>query len=338
MIPNEFDTRSFPAAEQFEAWRSWYGGVFDSMPRQPVEGGFLARHLTWTLGGLVVSRVSAPPVDGRRTKLHIRRNPVDHWVITIYERGVFRIGMDDAWLQPALGAPFVVSLADEIATERNNDNQRIQLHLARNGFYEIAPLLDAARGMVLCTPLGKLLGEYMLMLERSLPSLAPEDAPRLRNAVQAMLEACLAPSADRLAKAGSQINVTLMERVRRVVDSHLHSPSLGPDKLCREAATSRSQLYRLLEGEGGVAHYIQRRRLSESFAMLCNVSNNFPIGKIAEMLCFTDASTFSRAFRREFGMNPREVRAASLVGVKPATPTDRKDREVHSFGDCLRSC
>ena len=338
MTPREFDTRSFPASEQFEAWRSWYGPVFDSVPRRPVECGFPATHLTWTLDGLVVSRVSAPPVDGRRTKAHIRRNPVDHWVITVYERGVFRIGMDDAWLETAPGVPFVVSLADEIAAERSNDNQRVQLHLARDSFYAIAPLLDAARGMVLSTPLGRLLGEYMLLLERSLPNLAPEATPRLCNAVQAMLEACLAPAADRLAKAGNQINVTMMERVRRAVDRHLRSPSLGPDKLCREAATSRSQLYRLLETEGGVAHYIQRRRLSESFAILCDASNNFPIGKIAEMLCFADASTFSRAFRREFGMNPREVRAASAAGLKQPTRRERTDLEAHSFGDCLRSC
>jgi hypothetical protein len=47
------------------------------------------------------------------------------------------------------------------------------------------------------------------------------------------------------------------------------------------AATSRSQLYRLLEGEGGVARYIRRRRLSESFAILCDTSNNFSIASIA---------------------------------------------------------
>ena len=199
-------------------------------------------------------------------------------------------------------------------------------------------MLDAARGTVLNTSQGKLLADYMLLLERNLPSLTPEDAPRLVNAVQAMLGACLAPSADRVASVGRQIDLTLMERVRRAVRKHLRSPSLGPDKLCREAATSRSQLYRLLEGEGGVAYYIQRRRLSESFAILCDVSNNFPIRVIAETLCFGDASSFSRAFRREFGMSPSEVRAASLAGLTPtATPKNPMGTGIHSFRDCLRT-
>lgn len=100
---------------------------------------------------------------------------------------------------------------------------------------------------------------------------------------------------------------------------------------------SRSQLYRLLEPEGGVATYIQRRRLRESFAILCDVSNNRPIGTVAEMLCFADASSFTRAFRREFGMSPKEVRAASLGGLSPQMPMAAGTQDIRNFADCLRS-
>src|SRR5260221_14741083 len=89
-----------------------------------------------------------------------------------------------------------------------------------------------------------------------------------------MLAACVAPSAERAAAVRDQIKLTLIERVRRAVRRNLRSASLGPDKLCREAATSRSNFYRLLEREGGVAHYIQRPGLSESFSMLCDATNN----------------------------------------------------------------
>ena len=217
-------------------------------------------------------------------------------------------------------------------------DERVQLLLARDSFQAIAPLLDAMRGMALNTSQGRLLADYMLLLERNLPNLTPEDGSRLPGAIQAMLAACLAPSVDRVAAAGRQIDLTLMERVRRAVRKHLRSPSLGPDTLCREAATSRSQLYRLLAGEGGVARYIQRRRLSESFAILCDISNSFSINAIAEALCFADASNFSRAFRREFGMSPREVRAASQAGLAPAAKSGDLPRpEVQSFNDCLRT-
>jgi AraC-like DNA-binding protein len=105
----------------------------------------------------------------------------------------------------------------------------------------------------------------------------------------------------------------------------------------RRGKRARSQLYRLLEGEGGVARYIQRRRLSESFAILCDASNSLSVGAIAEMFCFADTSSFSRAFRREFGASPGDVRAASSCRLRPATPTLAAERNVNTFADCLRS-
>jgi AraC-like DNA-binding protein len=183
-----------------------------------------------------------------------------------------------------------------------------------------------------------MLADYILLLERNMPLLDAEAADRLRNAVEAMLLACLKPTAKGIAAARDQINLTLMERVRQAVRRNLRSHSLGPDKLCREAAMSRSQLYRLLKDEGGVARYIQRRRLAESFALLCDITNDVAIGKLAEMLCFADHSTFTRAFRREYGITPEEVRALSSAGVSPVPMTKKvSDFVIRTFSDCLRT-
>jgi AraC-like DNA-binding protein len=93
----------------------------------------------------------------------------------------------------------------------------------------------------------------------------------------------------------------------------------------------------VLGNEGGVAHYIRRQRLSESFSILCDASNSCPIAKIAEMLCFADPSSFSRAFRQEFGLTPREVRGASLAGqtIALSGATGAKATGVSSFSDSL---
>jgi AraC-like DNA-binding protein len=326
-----------PASEQFEAYRDWYRSVFDVVPRQSVDEGFLAESLVWRLEGFAISRVFNPPIYVTRTKALIRRNPVDHWVITLGTRGTTDVRTRDALLEAPAGVPFVLSLGEEIISERNQDD-RVELYLARDSFHEIAPRLDAARGMVLNTPLGILLGDYMLLLQRHLPDMMPEDLPRLTSAVRAVVGAYIAPSSDRIAHAARHIDLSLLERVRRVVRKCLHSPSLGPDMLCHEVSASRSRLYRLLEGEGGVAHYIQRKRLSEGYATLCDTANTFPIAVIAEDLCFADASSFSRAFRQEFGVSPSDVRAASLAGLAPAaTPKDCIGLGIHSFSDCVRA-
>jgi AraC-like DNA-binding protein len=62
-----------------------------------------------------------------------------------------------------------------------------------------------------------------------------------------------------------------------------------------------------------------------------------PIGAVAESLCFADASNFSRAFRREFGMSPSDVRAVALAGLAPgAASRDLPGSEVGGFSNCLR--
>ena len=337
MFTGAFSTQPLPSGEQFEAWRGWYGPVFDAASPASPHAGFAATNDNWTVGGFTLSRVSSPPNSVTRTPSFVRRNPVDHWVITLSKQSESHVKAPSTDVEVPPGVPFILSLGHEMYIGRSKWEKRVQLLMSRDCFGAIAPLLDAASGSALDSPQGKLLADYMTLLEANLSSLPADDAVRLKDAVQAMVEACVAPSAERMVKAGSQINLTLMERVRRAVAKHLRSHTLGPDKLCREAATSRSQLYRLLESEGGVATYIQRRRLSESFAILCDVSNNLSIGRLAETLCFADASSFSRAFRREFGMSPKEVRAASLGGLSPPMPKAAGAHGVQSFADCLRS-
>lgn len=337
MLISTFATQRLPTSDQFAAWQSWYDPVFETIAPGAEEGGFDASNTNWTVGGLTISEVRSPPGAVARGKSLIRRDPVDHWVISLSSRTTSDVSVRGERIRVAAGIPFLVSLGEEIRINRMVSDDRIHLHLSRDAFADSAHLLDAAVGSSLDTAMGALLGEFLRLLRKNAQSFSRDDASHLKSAVQGMVEACLAPSAEGVQRAAKPIGFTLMERVRNAVTRHLRSPSLDADKLCREAATSRSQLYRLLEVEGGVARYIQRRRLSESFAVLCDTSNNFSIREIAEILCFADASGFSRAFRREFGMNPKEVRAASLHGFLPVAPASAYQRGAGAFRDCLRS-
>ena len=333
MLAQTFSTQPVPMFEQFEAWRRWYSPIFDVQPVRLSPDGFLATNWNWSLDGLTVSRVRSPPSTVCRPRSVIRRSPIDHWAVTVSKHSASEVEVGGMSLEAPGGAPFVLSLGEEMRVARSEHDDRLQLLLSRDHFKGIAHLLEVVKGKVLPAAQGRFLSDFMLLLERNLPTLAPEEICQLPNAVEAMLAACLAPSADRVETARRQIHLTLLERVLQAVQRNLRSPALGPDKLCREAAMSRSQLYRVLESEGGAAHYIQRLRLLESFAILGDVSNDHPIGKIAEMLCFADASSFSRAFRQEFGTTPREVRAASLAGQVRTAP---KSVSGHGFGDSLR--
>ncbi len=314
MVPQTFSTRPLPMFDQLEGWCRWHRPTFEIQSSKPSSDGFLATNSNWSLEGLTVSRVCSPATVVSRPKSAIRRSAVDHWVISLSELSGRHVQVRDRSLAVPARAPVVLSLGEEIHVSHHEDDDRIQFFLSRDRFDRIAHILEAVKAERLPAAHGDFLADYMRLLSRNLPTIAAPDADRLPGAVEAMLAACLAPSADRAATAQRQIDFTLMERVRRSVRENLFSPSLGPKRLCRDAAMSRSQLYRVLGNEGGAAHYIRRRRLSKSFSMLCDAANAYPIAKVAEMLCFADPSSFSRAFRQEFGLTPREVRAASLAG------------------------
>jgi AraC-like DNA-binding protein len=178
---------------------------------------------------------------------------------------------------------------------------------------------------------------YMMALEQRLPAVTEVDLPRLTNAVGAMLAASVAPSAKRVTVAKSQIDVGGKERVRQVVRRHLRTPTLAPTAVCRLVGMSRSNLYRLFEDKGGVARYIQRERLLEAHAILTDPATTESISAIAEDLCFADASSFSRTFKREYGHTPSEVRSPALAGLAaPAMPHGGAASQSDDFSALLR--
>ena len=174
-------------------------------------------------------------------------------------------------------------------------------------------------------------------MDRLEPDVREADPARLNKAVGAIVAAAVAPSAERVAVAKSQIDLGRKERVRQAVRRHLRTPTLEPKTLSRLVGMSRSSLYRLFEDTGGVARYIQLQRLFEAQAVLSDPATTQSISAIAEDLCFADASSFSRIFRREFGYSPSEVRWAALAGLAPsATPQSRILSDRANFGEFLR--
>jgi AraC-like DNA-binding protein len=88
-----------------------------------------------------------------------------------------------------------------------------------------------------------------------------------------------------------------------------------------------------------VTRYIQKQRLQEAHSMLSNPVLDTAISTIADDLCFPEPSSFSRAFRKEFGYSPSDVRSAALSGVViPAMPLDRPLHDITGFTDFLRGC
>jgi AraC-like DNA-binding protein len=127
-----------------------------------------------------------------------------------------------------------------------------------------------------------------------------------------MIAACFRTSAEAVARARPALEATLLERIRGRIETMLGSSGLNADALCQTFGLSRSALYRLFEPLGGVAGYIQTRRLMRAHADLADPGKApRKIYEVAYRWGFVSEAHFSRAFRRAFGVTPGEVRAGA---------------------------
>ncbi len=327
-----FSTLGLPPRDQFEGWRASVGithemtGMGDLARR-----GFVASVDSWRLGSVVVAIRRFPAMTFERPARRARADGLDHYSLLLMRDGVYDGDADGRATRLARGEAGLFDLARPEAS-RVGDNESLRLLVPRA---QLDPLLRGPPaglyGRALGGAPGTLLTGYLGLLAESLDRLTAVEAPLVGSAARDMLAACLAASLGLDARAQAEaaampIRETRLAQVRRFIDSRLTDPALGPEMICRALALSRSALYRLFEGGSGVAAEIQERRLAAIRARLADPAEGARIGELAYAYGFTSEAHFSRAFRRTFGMAPREVRLTATT-VRKAPPASASGTE-----------
>lgn len=111
------------------------------------------------------------------------------------------------------------------------------------------------------------------------------------------------------------VQLALTGQIARYIDERILDPSLTGEALAATFGISTRKLYCLFEAHGGVASYITRGRLQQARQMLADpAQQSRSIADIAELHGFAYRTNFVRAFRKLFGVTPREVRAHAAEG------------------------
>jgi AraC-like DNA-binding protein len=329
-------TTDLPPHRQFDAWRDTNAGLVEYQRPPANPDSYEVTATTWRFGGLALMTAETPAGSYSRRASLLRRDGIDLWSFSMATHGhrVYRTGDQITKMRP--GQLVLHSLAQPFDAARNESGW-LHLYLPRDELPE-AGVVAAPGCLMLDTPGGRLLRDHLVLLARELPRMTAEAGARMAEATRALIALALAPEPGRAEAAAVPVVAVQTMRLRGMIRTHLGEATLGPARLSRMAGISRSQLYRLFEPHGGVALFIQRERLNAAHRALLDPADARGIAEIAEAVGLFDPSSFSRMFRRTFGLSPRDLRMARSAGGLGTRGRGSLGEDPRgSFADLLRA-
>ncbi len=297
------------ARQLFGSWRETIAPIFDVRPLAgDWDAGFHAELDRHHLSTALVGQVATSAQHYERSESLIGAVGVDHLLIQRYEAGYTTLDLDGEEVHAGPGDVLVFDLSRPVRSHAT-DMRAVNLVLPRSLLALDAGSLDRVHGTVLsgASPLGSLAGDHLRSLLKAAPTLEPAAAPDIAKASAQLLSACLSPALMRESEAPATLTASVA-MICRFIDRRIGDPALDARMLCSAFGLSRSALYRLFAPIGGVSDYIRQRRLARArLALNASARGRGGIGKIARQFGFSSDDAFSRAFKAQFGIAPRDV-------------------------------
>ncbi|QKS00469.1 helix-turn-helix domain-containing protein [Sphingomonas sp. CL5.1] len=320
--PLRFDSADLPVADQYRTFAS--AMVNFDMARDST-GPFAARALIWRIGALVVTQVTAGPVQYDRPLSRVRGDKVDHIYLNYHFRGAVQVDCGRGAARAGPGSLLVIDMRQPCRMDVGSIEE-ISVAVPR---HLIMPRLESfdPHGLIATGGMTELLGATLRTICTSLPKVEPVHASTLERAIMDLAADAVLEALSK-AEATTKRQEALASRVRSYIDAHLAEP-LDVAAICAGVGVSRSSLYRAFGGSGGVLRQLQSRRLRKMHQLLDDPAETRSIAALAQVTGFADKSHFARLFKRAYGTTPGQFRA--MPGAR-----DRKVRDHHVaqvFGD-----
>jgi AraC-like DNA-binding protein len=257
------------------------------------------------------------------------------WLLMIQEEGICEVGQGARKIRLSPGdIGFLDTSRPYEVTFPRSFKQSI-LKMPAILFRDIAPRGQDLAGVALSgeQALTAIARENLLFLERSADVIAPIFLPAAANcAIGHLALAMRATIRDEAAKIAERAIADHIARADTYISDNLHDVELSVERVARSVGVSAGHLQQLYRAATNltVAQSILDQRLANCRKQLADPSRvDESVTDIAFRWGFSESSSFSRAFRRAFGISPRQYRQINRGAARPAKSTHpRMDPEI----------
>ncbi|MBB2908532.1 AraC-like DNA-binding protein [Rhizobium sp. RAS22] len=303
------DTRALPLKQALDFWQETAGSLYDVNIAQP--STFYTKHCTYRLGELLLTYCVSVAQKLSRSSYRIGADGYDHFELQYYLAGRWsrKDGRGEAQAAPG---DLVIHDAAQAHAGAASDFANLTLFVPRP---LLAPLLDNPdqhnmRVLAADEPMAALLRNHLDNLWRTLPLLTENQAAALTSPTLELVAATL--NGAKREDFSQGVSVAQLGGIRRYIDAHALDPNITPAAIASAFGISLRKLTYLFSGEGGVATYLQKRRLDLARAALRDPAQaHKTIADIGLEHGFVYAHNFTRAFQRRHGLTPREIRSVA---------------------------
>jgi AraC-like DNA-binding protein len=298
-----FTTSEVPGRERFARYRDLYSAGADVTEDGE---GFYAHVTGRRFDRMLVYDRRLNGVIHERLAPRVRRDGFEHFTVQLNRSGTFAADAADGVRSVAPGEIILFDMTKPMRT-RIAEGHIVTLSVAREVIEAAAPSRADMHGLVLPARQAGLLADYMVSLTRHGPDLSAGAIPALTRVFGDLLSIAL----DTHSRGPTSAQASRVARVRSHIEARLGDRDLSPDTIAVGLGISRSVLYRDFAGFGGVANYVQGRRLARLRAALSRSDDPRSVTQLAYDFGFSNEAHCSRSFRTAFGLPPGRFRAES---------------------------
>jgi AraC-like DNA-binding protein len=337
-----FSVTDLPVGDRYPVWKESISVVFD-VDWSPLEAanGFEAEVVVAHLGQILLARTTSLAQCFDRSVKRIDQDGLDHCLVQIYQQGGTRGLWGDR--QHAVVREGDVLFLDAAQTVQSqvSDFSNLTLLIPRNLLASPLGAPERFHGCVLPreSATGRLLGEHLKLLWELVQATPTAGIQAIGLGVVDLIGRYFGEVSDsHRVEAQPFAMLALRETIRAHIEREIRNSSeLDPEGLATRFGLSRSALYTLFKPFGGVARYVQNRRLVRAHTELLESSpQKRNITSTALRFGFKDVSHFSRAFRQKFGYNPSEIHEIAAF-LPPGFQYDGVDQVNRAYEDWVRA-